>query len=163
MQSLVTRIIVIIQVKLTTSGMGWPLPIDFYTAWTHPWLPPWSTIATFSGESYCSNGGLQFIKPSPYDIGIRARAGKINPWAAINTELDALITNVSAADMPNFLKNRLIAKLEYAKDLKDNAKEECEAGNFDAATKKLGVAKDQVESFASMVKITRRISGHPAT
>jgi hypothetical protein len=53
---------------------------------------------------------------------------------------------------------KLIDKLEYAKALKDNAHEECEAGNFDAATKKLGVAKNQVESFASMVEITRRIS-----
>ena len=60
--------------------------------------------------------------------------------------------------MPNIIKQRLIDKLEYVKELKENAKEECEAGNFDAATKKLGVAKNQVESFASMVKITRRIS-----
>ncbi|MCW3133710.1 MAG: DUF3344 domain-containing protein [Methanophagales archaeon] len=79
-------------------------------------------------------------------------------WHEINKKLDALIANVSAADMPNIIKQRLIGKLEYAKDLKDNAKEECEAGNFDAATKKLGVAKSQVESFASMVRITRRIS-----
>ena len=41
--------------------------------------------------------------------------------------------------------------------MKDNAKEECEAGNFEGATKKLGVAKSQVKSFESMVKITRRI------
>jgi hypothetical protein len=38
--------------------------------------------------------------------------------------------------------------------LKDNAKEEYEAGNVEASKKKLGVAKSQVESFASMVKIT---------
>ncbi|MCK4734531.1 MAG: hypothetical protein KAT65_18895 [Methanophagales archaeon] len=81
-----------------------------------------------------------------------------DPWREINEELDALIVNVSAADMPNIIKQRLIDKLEYVKELKENAKEECEAGNFDAATKKLGVAKNQVESFASMVKITRRIS-----
>ena len=82
-----------------------------------------------------------------------------NPlWKQINEELDALIEKVDAADMPNIIKNRLIDKLEYAKELKDNAKEECEAGNFDAAKKKLGVAKSQVESFASMVRITRRIS-----
>ncbi len=81
-----------------------------------------------------------------------------DPWQEINKELDALIINVSAADMPNIIKQRLIDKLEYAKALKDNAKEECEAGNFDGALKKLGVAKSQVESFASMVKITRRIS-----
>ena len=42
--------------------------------------------------------------------------------------------------------------------MKDNAKEEYEAGNVEASKKKLGVAKSQVESFASMVKITRRIS-----
>ena len=76
----------------------------------------------------------------------------------VNTKLDALITNVSAADMPSIIKHRLIDKLEYAKELKDNAKEECEAGKLDGATKKLGVAKNQVESFASIVKITRRIS-----
>jgi hypothetical protein len=79
-------------------------------------------------------------------------------WAEINNELDALIGNVTNATMPNIIKNRLIDKLEYAKALKDNAHEECLAGNFDAATKKLGVAKNQVESFASMVEITRRIS-----
>ncbi|MGB3459259.1 MAG: PKD domain-containing protein [Halobacteriota archaeon] len=78
--------------------------------------------------------------------------------AEINKELDALITNVSDTDMPNIIKRRLVDKLEYAKALKDNAKEECEAGNFDGATKKLGVVKNQLESFASMVEITRRIS-----
>jgi len=46
----------------------------------------------------------------------------------------------------------------YAEELKHNAKEECEAGNFEGAKKKLSVAKNQVESFASMVRITRRIS-----
>ena len=81
-----------------------------------------------------------------------------DPWAKINKELDELIDDVNAATMPNIIKNRLIDKLEYAKALKDNAHEECLAGNFDAATKKLGVAKNQVESFASIVKITRRIS-----
>jgi hypothetical protein len=79
-------------------------------------------------------------------------------WQEINAKLDALIVNVTAAEMPNIIKQRLIDKLEYAKVLKENAKEECEAGNFEGATKKLGVAKSQVESFASMVKITRRIS-----
>ncbi len=83
---------------------------------------------------------------------------EIDTWAEIDKELDALIANVSAAGMPNIIKQRLIDKLEYAKELKDNAKEECEAGNFEAATKKLCVAKSQVESFASMVRITRRIS-----
>ena len=81
-----------------------------------------------------------------------------DPWEEINEELDSLKGNVSNATMPSIIKHRLIDKLEYAKALKDNAKEECEAGNFDGATKKLGVAKSQVESFASMVKITRRIS-----
>ena len=81
-----------------------------------------------------------------------------DPWREINEELDSLKGNVSAATMPSIIKHRLIDKLEYAKALKENAKIECEAGNFDGATKKLGVAKSQVESFASMVKITRRIS-----
>ena len=84
--------------------------------------------------------------------------GAVDPWAEINKELDALIGNVSNAAMPNIIKQRLIDKLEYAKELKDNAHEEWLAGNFDGATKKLGVAKNQVESFASMVEITRRIT-----
>jgi hypothetical protein len=53
--------------------------------------------------------------------------------------------------MPSIIQRRLVDKLEYAKELKDNAKEEYEAGNVEAS-------KSQVESFASMVKITRRIS-----
>ena len=82
-----------------------------------------------------------------------------NPlWHEINKELDELIKKVNAADMPNIIKRRLIGKLEYAKALKDNAKIECEEGNFDYATKKLGVAKNQMESFERMVKRTRRIS-----
>jgi parallel beta-helix repeat protein len=79
-------------------------------------------------------------------------------FAEINAKLATLIDDVSAADMPDIIKQRLLDKLEYAKELKENAKEEYEAGNFAAATKKLGVAKSQVESFESMVKITRRIS-----
>ena len=79
-------------------------------------------------------------------------------WEEINAELDSLKGNVSAATMPSIIQRRLVDKLEYAKALKENAKIECKAGNFDGATKKLGVAKSQVESFASMVKITRRIS-----
>jgi hypothetical protein len=82
-----------------------------------------------------------------------------NPlWQEINKELDSLKGNVSNTTRPNIIKQRLIDKLVYAKELKDNAHEEYEAGNIDAATKKLGVAKSQEESFASMVEITRRIS-----
>jgi hypothetical protein len=81
-----------------------------------------------------------------------------DPWKEINKELDALIGNVSNATMPNIIKQRLVDKLVYAKELKDNAHEECLADNFIGATKKLGVAKNQVGSFASMVEITRRIS-----
>ena len=83
---------------------------------------------------------------------------QIDLWIGTNKELDELIGKVDAADMPNIIKNRLIDKLEYAKKLKDNAHEEYEAGNIEAAKKKLGVAKDQVESFEKIVKITRRIS-----
>jgi len=79
-------------------------------------------------------------------------------WHEINKELDSLEGNVSNATMPSIIQRRLVDKLEYAKELKENAKIECEAGNFAGATKKLGVAKSQVGSFASMVKITRRIS-----
>jgi parallel beta-helix repeat protein len=104
--------------------------------------------------------------PGDYTIPGTAGSEDTNPlpecpgdlWNEINTKLDALIDDVSVATMPNIIKNRLIDKLEYAKALKDNAHEECLADNFDAATKKLGVAKSQVGSFASMVEITRRIS-----
>ena len=60
----------IIQIKLTTTGWGYPIPIDYTSA---SWLN-WGEIATFSDESYYSDDGMQFEKPSPYDIGIRARA-----------------------------------------------------------------------------------------
>jgi parallel beta-helix repeat protein len=62
----------IVQVNITTTESGNNLPIDYYTASSHSWLPAWSGIATFSGESYCSLYGSQFTT-SPYDIGIRAR------------------------------------------------------------------------------------------
>ena len=52
----------IIQIKFTTSGSRYPLPIED------------NTIFTFSDESYSSYDGLKFKKSSPYDIGIRARA-----------------------------------------------------------------------------------------
>jgi hypothetical protein len=79
-------------------------------------------------------------------------------WKDINKELASLKGNVSAATMPDIIKQRLIDKLVHAKELKDNAKIAYEAGNIEGATKKLGVAKSQVESFASMVGMTRRIS-----
>jgi C1A family cysteine protease len=63
----------IVQVKLTNSS-GWPIPVDYYDSDYIWWLPDWESLATFSGESYFSSNGGQFIKPSPYDIGIRARA-----------------------------------------------------------------------------------------
>jgi len=81
-----------------------------------------------------------------------------DPWADLNKELDALIEKVNAADMPYKIKWKLIIKLECAKVLKDNAKIECEEGNFDYATKKLGAAKKLMESFEHMVKETSRIS-----
>ena len=68
---------VIIQIKFTTGRYGYPIPIDYYT---ESWLPPWSEVATFSGESYASCGGANYTKPyNPYsgeyyDVGIRARA-----------------------------------------------------------------------------------------
>ncbi|MDY6965839.1 MAG: C1 family peptidase [Halobacteriota archaeon] len=61
----------VVQVRLTRSG-GYPLPIDYYSAPIG--FPEWSTIAAFSGESYTSSNGVLFTKPSPYDVGIRARA-----------------------------------------------------------------------------------------
>ena len=83
---------------------------------------------------------------------------EIDTWAEINEELDALIEKVNSIDIANIIKHRLVDKLEYAKTLVGNARIAHETGNIEAATKKLGVAKNQVESFASMVKITRRIS-----
>ena len=80
-----------------------------------------------------------------------------DPWADINEELDALIDDVNAADMPYKIKQKLIRKLEDAKVLKDNAKIEFEEGNFDYATKKLSGAKKLMESFEHMVKETRQI------
>jgi len=68
---------VIIQIKFTTGRYGYPIPIDYYT---ESWLPPWSEVATFSGESYASCSGANYTKPyNPYsgeyyDVGIRARA-----------------------------------------------------------------------------------------
>ena len=68
----------IVQVKFTTStpGHNFPIPIDYCTV---GWLPSWSGIATFSGESYSSGTGTQFAKPYDpgvgeyFDVGIRAR------------------------------------------------------------------------------------------
>ena len=68
---------VIIQIKFTTGRYGYPIPIDYYT---ESWLPPWSEVATFSGESYASCDGAFYTKPynsysgDYYDVGIRARA-----------------------------------------------------------------------------------------
>jgi hypothetical protein len=147
-----------------------PEPIWWYncTCGTHEWQPEYDVSLNDSkicedDKCYWNPGSwgnkvlgtewalliLQKVVPPPPQ----------NPlWHEINKELVSLKDNVSAADMPNIIKRRLVDKLVYAEELKHNAKEECEAGNFDGATKKLGVAKSQVESFASMVRITRRIS-----
>jgi len=63
----------IVQVKLTTTGWGYPIPID--RADHISWLN-WSSIATSSGKSYASCDGSQFEKygEDGIDIGIRARA-----------------------------------------------------------------------------------------
>jgi len=81
----------IVQVKLTTSTPGhfWPMPIDYYTTASHPWLPAWSGIATFSNESYGGSDGAQF-KPSPYDVGIRARAQLVAPDLVVGWNLMSL-------------------------------------------------------------------------
>lgn len=63
----------IVQVKFTSSESNFPLPIDYYAA---SWLPAWSEVATFSGESYYSADASQFSSTSFYDLGIRARAVK---------------------------------------------------------------------------------------
>ena len=66
----------IVQVKLTTTGYKSPIPIDYadHISWLN-----WSSIATFSGESYASCDGTEFEKLyisgiGNLDIGIRARA-----------------------------------------------------------------------------------------
>jgi len=61
----------IVQVKLTTTGWEYPIPIDYDdTSWLN-----WSVIATSSGESYGGCDGIQFEKygTDGVDIGIRAR------------------------------------------------------------------------------------------
>ncbi len=103
----------------------------------------------FTGSAPCYNGWL----PSGFYYKVEIK----DPWADLNEELDELIEKVDNAPMPNIIKQRSIGKLEYAKALKDNAKEEYEDGNVEAAKKKLGVAKGQVKSFESMVRIARRI------
>ena len=83
----------IVQVKLTSSA-GWPIPIDYYDIY---WLPAWSSITTFSGESYYSTAGLQFTKPSVseigyLDVGIRARAQEVQePTISISTDKTSYI------------------------------------------------------------------------
>ena len=79
-------------------------------------------------------------------------------WDDVIDELDELIAKVDAATMPDTLKESLIGKLEYAKTLVENAEILYEAGNVAGAKKTLGVAKSQVESFASMVETTSQIS-----
>ena len=88
----------------------------------------------------------------------KTTTAEIDTWAEINEELDRLIVNVSDAGMPSIIKHRLVDKLEYAKTLVGNARMAYDAGNVAAAEKYLGVAKSQVQSSESMVKMTRRIS-----
>jgi len=110
----------------------------------------WPVACAYTGRIFDTGWAILILSKKPWIVE--------DPWGEINKELDELIEKVNAADMPNIIKRRLIGKLEYAKVLKDNAKIECEEGNFDYATKKLGVAKNQMESFERMVKRTRRIS-----
>ena len=79
----------IVQVKLTTTEWGYPIPIDYCDA---PWLN-WSSIATSSGESYASCNGTQFERygNDGIDIGIRARAQKAAPAAVPLLGLPAII------------------------------------------------------------------------
>jgi C1A family cysteine protease/archaellum component FlaF (FlaF/FlaG flagellin family) len=79
----------IVQVKFTNAD-GHPVPIDYYNI---SWLPDWSDIATFSGESYFSSGGTQFVKPlyagNYVDVGIRARAEQSpQPDLVISTSVE---------------------------------------------------------------------------
>jgi len=89
----------IVQVKLTTTGYGYPIPIDYCTI---SWLPSWSGIATFSGESYESWDGTQFTKPYDsyldeyFDVGIRARAQLPGVPPSVTTNDATNITTNSA-------------------------------------------------------------------
>ena len=89
----------IVQVKLTTTGYGYPVPIDYCDI---SWLPPWSSIATFSGESYESRDGTQFTKPYDsgldkyFDVGIRARAQLPGVPPSVTTNDATDITTTSA-------------------------------------------------------------------
>ena len=76
----------IVQVKLTTTGYGYPLPIEDDG--------PVPSIVSFSDESYCSSGGSEFTKPS-WDIGIRARA--FDPTETRYMRSDQQIVNGLAA------------------------------------------------------------------
>ena len=97
----------IVQVNLTTTGYGYPLAIDYYDASSHPWTPPLPQVFTFSGESYCSPDGSQFVKPTK-DIGIRARLGDspegITPffiygWVKYTNGTEVLDPNVTVTNL----------------------------------------------------------------
>gem|GEM_PF-2139632 len=69
----------IVQVRFTNDS-DHPVPVDYYNlGWAPPW-PSWDSLADFSGESYFSSDGTQFVKPYDsyldkcLDVGIRARA-----------------------------------------------------------------------------------------
>ena len=93
-------------------------------------------------------------------MGAEVEVSIKQPWAEINTKLDALIEKVNAATIPNIIKQRLLDKLEYAKELKENAKIECEAGNFEGAKKKLGgriSPKDKASFLKDSAEIIEKI------
>jgi PKD repeat protein len=160
---------------IPTSGLK-PLTVNFTdNSTTYDGIVAWEWNFGDGGNSSDRNPTHVYVNKGLYNVTLTVYEGDgdsdielktdyinvigiTDRWAEINYELNALITKVNTAEMPDIIKRRLIDKLEYAKELKENAKIECEAGNFDGATKKLGVAKSQVQSFASMVKITRRIS-----
>ena len=90
----------IVQVKLTTSGWNYPIPIDY--AQPGDWFySDWHAVS--SGESYTSSDGNTFSAYS-YDIGIRARMGVMEPrievnktvWDAVNkTWVKEITANIS--------------------------------------------------------------------
>ena len=114
----------IVQVKLTTSTLGhfWPMPIDYYTAISHPWLPAWSGIATFSNESYVSSDEAQFVKPSPYDVGIRARAVGLEFGDAPDPTYPSLLANDGARHNPTATEILGLASSPDSKDFELDAK-----------------------------------------
>ncbi|RLF39739.1 MAG: hypothetical protein DRN21_03195, partial [Thermoplasmata archaeon] len=145
----------IVQVKLTTTGYGFPIPIDYCT---DPDLN-WSAIASFSGESYVSKDGTKFTKPSitgvgNIDIGIRARAEVevTQPYIWVSPQSfekellpdevhsENLIIGNSGTGALNFEIQIVEQETSSAETTTFNAIEDTNSDNFDKAGNGTGIA-----------------------